>query len=39
MGSRARSARIKPGSDVRASYKMVDGKAKALQIDVTSRAQ
>lgn len=27
---------IQPGSDVRASYQMIDGKAKALQIDVTS---
>ena len=27
---------IQPGSDVRASYQMIDGKAKALKIDVTS---
>ena len=31
-------AQIKPGSDVRASYKMVDGKAKALTIDATSKS-
>ena len=36
-GQQSSAAQIKPGSDVRASYKMVDGKAKVLQIDVTSR--
>lgn len=36
-GQQASVKQILPGSDVRASYKMVDGKAKALQIDVTSR--
>ncbi|MGZ6141858.1 MAG: hypothetical protein ACXWLM_00910 [Myxococcales bacterium] len=36
-GQQSSVAQIKPGSDVRASYKMVDGKAKVLQIDVTSR--
>ena len=35
-GQQSSVAQIKPGSDVRASYKMVDGKAKVLQIDVTS---
>lgn len=29
-------ARIQPGDDVRASYQLVDGKARALEIDVTS---
>ena len=38
-GQQSSAAQIKPGSDVRASYKMVDGKAKVLQIDVTSRGQ
>ncbi|MGZ6144176.1 MAG: hypothetical protein ACXWLM_12615 [Myxococcales bacterium] len=36
-GQQSSAAQIKPGSDVRASYKMVDGKAKVLQIDVTSQ--
>jgi uncharacterized lipoprotein len=35
-GQQGSVAQIKPGSDVRASYKMVGGQAKALQIDVTS---
>lgn len=29
-------AQILPGSDIRASYQLIDGKAKALQIDVTA---
>lgn len=36
-GQQASAEQIKPGTDVRASYKMVDGKAKAMQLDVTSR--
>lgn len=31
-------SQIQPGSDVRASYQLIDGKARALQIDVTSAA-
>ena len=30
---------IQPGSDVRASYQMIDGKAKALKIDIVSSTQ
>ena len=35
-GRPASTAQIQPGSDVRASYQMVDGQATALKIDVTS---
>ncbi|MFN2549514.1 MAG: hypothetical protein ABR567_18985 [Myxococcales bacterium] len=35
-GRAATADQIQPGSDVRASYQMIDGKAKALKIDVTS---
>lgn len=35
-GHAAKAAEIKPGSDVRASYQLIDGKARALQLDVTS---
>jgi cell envelope opacity-associated protein A len=35
-GQTAPLSQIKPGSDVRASYQEVDGKAKALTIDATS---
>jgi len=39
VNGRAGSAdQIQPGEDVRASYQMIDGKAKALQIDVTSNS-
>lgn len=37
-GQVASVSQIQPGSDVRASYQMVDGKAKALKIDSTSKA-
>ena len=37
-GQEASLNQIQPGSDVRASYQMVDGQAKALQIDVTSKS-
>ena len=36
-GQQSSVSQIKPGSDVRASYKVSDGKARALQVDVTSR--
>ena len=35
-GRGATLSQIQPGSDVRASYQLIDGKAKALHIDVTS---
>ena len=35
-GKPSSTAQIQPGSDVRASYQMVDGQATALKIDVTS---
>ena len=35
-GQQAKASQIKPGDDVRASYQMVDGQAKALDIDVQS---
>ena len=38
-GRSGTAAQIQPGSDVRASYQMIDGKAKALTIDVTSAGQ
>ena len=31
-------SQLQPGSEVRASYQMVDGKAKALRIDATSKS-
>lgn len=37
-GHTAQLSQIQPGSEVRASYQDVDGKAKALHIDVTSRS-
>jgi hypothetical protein len=37
-GQSASVSQIQPGADVRASYQMVDGKAKALEIDATSKA-
>jgi colicin import membrane protein len=36
-GQTASASQLQPGSDVRASYQMVDGKAKALKIDATSK--
>lgn len=38
-GRKATVDQIQPGDDVRASYQMIDGKAKALTLDVTSNAQ
>jgi hypothetical protein len=35
-GRSGTAAQIQPGSDVRASYQVIDGKAKALQIDVSA---
>ncbi|HUJ26183.1 MAG TPA: hypothetical protein VLW85_09205, partial [Myxococcales bacterium] len=32
-------SQLQPGEDVRASYQMIDGHAKALQIDATSNRQ
>ena len=37
-GQLASVSQIQPGSDVRASYQVVDGQAKALVIDATSKA-
>jgi multidrug efflux pump subunit AcrA (membrane-fusion protein) len=37
-GKTASVAEIPPGADVRASYQVVDGEAKALTIDATSKA-
>ena len=37
-GESSSVSQIKPGADVRASYQQVDGQAKALTIDVTSKA-
>jgi len=37
-GQVASVSQLQPGSDVRASYQMVDGKAKALKIDATSKS-
>jgi hypothetical protein len=37
-GQKASVDQIQPGEDVRASYQMIDGKAKALTIDVSSNA-
>jgi len=36
-GRSASLSQIQPGSDVRASYQMVNGQAKALQIDASSK--
>lgn len=36
-GRSGSASQIQPGSDVRASYQMIDGKARALKIDVTSQ--
>lgn len=33
-GRSGKISQVQPGSDVRASYQLIDGKAKALQIDV-----
>ena len=38
-GQSGKISQIQPGSDVRASYQLIDGKAKALQIDVTPAKQ
>jgi hypothetical protein len=38
-GQTAQVSQLQPGSDVRASYQMVDGQAKALKIDVTAKAK
>jgi colicin import membrane protein len=35
-GRSGSASQIQPGSDVRASYQLIDGKARALKIDVTS---
>jgi colicin import membrane protein len=37
-GQSGQVSQIQPGSDVRASYQVVDGQAKALKIDVTSKS-
>lgn len=37
-GRKASIDQIQPGDDVRASYQMIDGKAKAVTLDVTSNA-
>ena len=37
-GQTASPSQLQPGSDVRASYQMVDGKANALKIDATSKS-
>jgi colicin import membrane protein len=37
-GQGANLAQIRPGADVRASYQLIDGKAKALHVDATSAA-
>src|SRR5512140_2433900 len=37
-GQTGQVSQIQPGSDVRASYQLVDGQAKALKIDVTSKS-
>lgn len=37
-GRMGAAANVQPGSDVRASYQMVDGKAQAVSIDVRSKA-
>src|SRR5205807_1783713 len=37
--STAITGQLQPGSDVRASYQMIDGKAKALKIEVLQSAQ
>jgi colicin import membrane protein len=37
-GQTSSVSQLQPGSDVRASYQMVDGKAKALKIDATSKS-
>src|SRR5258705_2858553 len=36
-GQTSSMSQVRPGSDVRASYQLVDGQAKALKIDVTSK--
>ena len=38
-GQLSSAAQLRPGEDVRASYQMIDGHAKALQIDATSNQQ
>ena len=38
-GREASLSQLQPGSDVRASYQMIDGHPKALQIDATSQQQ
>ena len=37
-GQTASAAQLPPGSDLRASYQMVDGQPKALKIDATSKS-
>jgi len=37
-GQSSSAAQLQPGADVRASYQMVDGQAKALKIDATSKS-
>jgi len=37
-GQTSSVSQLQPGSDVRASYQMIDGKAKALKIDATSKS-
>jgi colicin import membrane protein len=37
-GQTSSASQLQPGSDVRASYQMVDGQAKALKIDATSKS-
>jgi len=37
-GQTASAAQLQPGTDVRASYQMVDGQSKALKIDATSKS-
>jgi len=38
-GQQSGASKLQPGSDVRASYQMVDGRAKALKLEVRSNAQ
>ena len=38
-GQTASLSQIQPGSDVRASYQMINGQAKAIHVDVTSKQQ
>jgi hypothetical protein len=37
-GQTASAAQLQPGTDVRASYQIVDGQPKALKIDATAKS-